>query len=393
MANNDYSLKKSNIQFSPFESTEYKPIKSDLTQLANSLNKLENREIKATEENAKLTETFAKLKSQLHADKETQQWFKELEDNTRNTIKEFSQFGDYSNALKYATNLAAETVNNGELQARIKNNAQINDYLAKVEARNDINKTTKDRLKDQAEASFSFKPIYDKTDGTKIISGEDWKPEDSPVKHITDVEIASTIKELMTEERQQWTNVYEDGTSDGVSYVRLRSEKINEMYNALLKDHNILDSINQEYKDNAWEIDKLDKELSNPNLTNEQKAEKLSRLAVLNQDMFDGPVINDPIKYSKNKIGKLLDSIAYENRNTVTKKYVRNPGSPNKSNTPSYDAPGENLRSVGAVEVDVTDSYERIMNTVNNAIQQLRSTLDTHSQNDDYNIPIYLRKH
>lgn len=321
MADRQYSLKKANIQFTPLQGVEYKPMEYNMGYLADSLNRMEERERKATEEQSKLDVTFAKIKEQLHQDDETQQWFHDWEKKQRATIEGFAQLGDYSNAIKYASNMASSALDDGELQARIKTNQQYETWKNEINKNNSIEQRTKDRLLEEEGNQYKFDPIFDKNDPSKVISGHDWKASVNPVPHIEHSNIAAWVVQYLPEEQYTWNNLDETGLTSGGSYYRKRAEAIDNVYNALLQSGGqYMQSLRQEYYDDAYEEKKLEEEINNPNLSDAERTDKINRLAVLKEGLYDGSAMRDPVSVAKFKIGKLLENAAYNRTSSTNKK-------------------------------------------------------------------------
>lgn len=372
MADRQYSLNKANIQFTPLQGVEYKPMEYNMGHLADSLNRMEERERKATEEQSKLDVTFAKIKEQLHQDDETQQWFHDWEKKQRATIEGFAQLGDYSNAIKYASNMASSALDDGELQARIKTNQQYETWKNEINKNNTIEQRTKDRLLEEEGNQYKFDPIFDKNDPSKVISGHDWKASENPVPHIEHSNIAAWVVQYLPEEQYTWNNLDETGLTSAGSYHRKRAEAIDNVYNALLQSGGqYMQSLRQEYYDDVYEEKKLEEEINNPNLSDAERTDKINRLAVLKEGLYNGSAMRDPVSVAKFKIGKLLEAAAY-NRTASTNKQPKvnvSTGADSKVQT-FIDTYGTGTASGGVLERNQGEDFKVEVKTLYEELQK-----------------------
>lgn len=372
MADRQYSLKKANIQFTPLQGVEYKPMEYNMGYLADSLNRMEERERKATEEQSKLDVTFAKLKEQLHQDDETQQWFHDWEKKQRATIEGFAQLGDYSNAIKYASNMASSALDDGELQARIKTNQQYETWKNSVKGRNDVEQRTKDRLLADEDNQYKFNPIYDENDPTKVISGHDWEAAKNPVPHIDHDKIAAFITQYVPEESYSWNTLDDVGVTSAGSYKRKRGEAIDIAFNALLQTGGAyMSSLMQEYYDDEFEMKQLEKDLENPNLSPMERSAKISRLANIKEVIYNGSAIRDPISAVKYKIGNLLSVAAYDHKTSINKqpKPKSSPSSADEAVKALIESIGGNTGTGGVLKMSKKKEFERVFGNLGESTQ------------------------
>ena len=168
---------------------------------------------------------------------------------------------------------------------------------------------------------YKFDPIFDKNDPSKVISGHDWKASENPVPHIEHSNIATWIAQYLPEEQYTWNNLDETGLTSAGSYHRKRAEAIDNAYNALLQSGGqYMQSLRQEYYDDVYEEKKLEEELNNPNLSDAERTDKINRLAVLKEGLYNGSAMRDPVSVAKFKIGKLLEAAAYNRTASTNKK-------------------------------------------------------------------------
>jgi len=127
-------------QFTPvvFEGATYKPEQEDMSLLANSLAKLEERERTANEKLSAMDVAFGDIRSKLHQDKDTLQWFNDFSNKYKDQVASYARLGDYGNAINAAVRLGGEAANDAELIGRLKTSKQYEDLDAAQRAR--INK-------------------------------------------------------------------------------------------------------------------------------------------------------------------------------------------------------------------------------------------------------------
>lgn len=113
-------------QFTPvvFEGATYKPEQEDISLLANSLAKLEERERTANEKISAMDVAFGDIRSKLHQDKDTLQWFNDFSNKYKDQVTSYARLGDYGNAINAAIRLGGEAANDAELIGRLKTSQQ-----------------------------------------------------------------------------------------------------------------------------------------------------------------------------------------------------------------------------------------------------------------------------
>ena len=113
-------------QFTPvvFEGASYKPEQEDMSLLANSLAKLEERERTANEKLSAMDVAFGDIRSKLHQDQKTLQWFNDFSNKYKDQVASYARLGDYGNAINAAVRLGGEAANDAELIGRLKTSQQ-----------------------------------------------------------------------------------------------------------------------------------------------------------------------------------------------------------------------------------------------------------------------------
>ena len=188
-------------QFTPvvFEGATYKPEQEDMSLLANSLAKLEERERTANEKLSAMDVAFGDIRSKLHQDQKTLQWFNDFSNKYKDQVASYARLGDYGNAINAAVRLGGEAANDAELIGRLKTSKQYEDLDAAQRAR--INKgITQDTYNWWKKThKYNHVNIYDDTN-TVVVGAEDI---DIPVPYddVDFTKLAETAYRLITPDK------------------------------------------------------------------------------------------------------------------------------------------------------------------------------------------------
>ena len=275
-------------------------------------------------------------------------------------IDEAAQFGDYSRALNTAVLEAGKAVSSPEVMGRIRANEAYEKKKQEVESRNDISDLTRQRWLDQNK--YHYEDTYD--DEGNIIGGTEWNAGWSPVSKVEITKLAqaaaqiaapykgstSTSKSGQNSVTDQNGLYGEKGSKSGstmlsksggssrsssYSYQRLPEEKIREVFDVLWKaDNQAMLSLEQDYQDIKWKVEKLTKERNET--TDETKRKSLDDELVKYNASYLGNN-NQPMseqEYMLSKINPLLHNMAYN--------YVQTSSSVSSNNSVSYGDTNEN---------------------------------------------------
>lgn len=319
--NGRYSLRKIGLQYAPQESVVVNSSAPDMNLLANSFKQREERKLKALNAQSNMDATFAKIKEQLHNDEETLNWWRNKESEYKADVASFIKTGDYGSALEFATQLGAQAVNDGELIARMKTNQQYNEWVNRTKNRTDITDITKRRLIQDSKNQYKFTKIFD--DNGNVSGGEDWMAAEDAVPHITQGEIIAKAKAFITPSETANATTNTDGTGEGHSSTILKPEQVESVYNALLSDTAIYNSLKDEYKDDTFRLKEITKQLEDSSLDGEQRTVLLSQQRELLSKLYDGTAIKSIEKYNKDRLQGMLDQSGIKNRKDTYDKHVK----------------------------------------------------------------------
>lgn len=306
------SLKTAQVNPVTWQPIEYKPMQEDMNLLANSFARMEERRKTANEKISAMDIAFGEMRSKLHQDAETLNWFDNWSKGIKDQVQQAAQFGNYGEAINSAVRLAGEAAKNGELIDRIKTNEQYQNWIKKLDNDNTINQVTKDRLK--AQNPYTFTPIIDKNG--IYLGGEEWKPNQEPVKTIDRNQIAQFAAQVTASV---------EGQDAKHRYERKPAEKIQIVRDAVLKQFpGALDSLKQDYEDDKWRLEQLEQQRdalqeqinNNPMATTEdigQMNRLNSSIAEIEQRIRPNGVDISDIEYMGNIMNPMIDNMAINN--------------------------------------------------------------------------------
>ena len=275
-------------------------------------------------------------------------------------IDDAATMGDYGDALDTAILEAGKAVTSPEVMGRIRANEAYEKKKQEVESRNDISDLTRQRWLDQNK--YHYEDTYD--DEGNIIGGTEWNAGWSPVSRVEITKLAqaaaqiaapykgstSTSKSGQSSVTDQNGLYGEKGSKSGstmlsksggssrsssYSYQRLPEEKIREVFDVLWKaDNQAMLSLEQDYQDIKWKVEKLTKERNET--TDEIKRKSLDDELVKYNASYLGNN-NQPMseqEYMLSKVNPLLHNMAYN--------YVQTSSSVSSNNSVSYGDTNEN---------------------------------------------------
>ena len=269
-------------------------------------------------------------------------------------IDEAAQFGDYSRALDTAILEAGKAVSSPEVMGRIRANEQYEKAKQAVDNNGNISSLTKQAW--TLSNKYHYEDTYD--DEGNIIGGTEWNAGWSPVSRVEITKLAqaaaqiaapykgstSTSKSGQSSVTDQNGLYGEKGSKSGstmlsksggssrsssYSYQRLPEEKIREVFDVLWKaDNQAMLSLEQDYQDIKWKVEKLTKERDET--TDEVKRKSLDDELVKYNASYLGNN-NQPMseqEYMLSKVNPLLHNMAYN--------YVQTSSSVSSNSSVSY---------------------------------------------------------
>lgn len=330
--------------------------KRDLSGLWNMINIRNQRYDEAIKQKSAIDVALGNLKLNAAEDK----WKYDYARKIQKRIDEAATMGDYGDALDTAILEAGKAVSSPEVMGRIRANEAYEKKKQEVESRNDISDLTRQRWLDQNK--YHYEDTYD-NEGN-IIGGTEWNAGWSPVSRVEITKLAqaaaqiaapykgstSTSKSGQNSITDQNGLYREKGSKSGstmlsksggssrsssYSYQRLPEEKIREVFDVLWKaDNQAMLSLEQDYQDIKWKVEKLTKERNET--TDETKRKSLDDELVKYNASYLGNN-NQPMseqEYMLSKVNPLLHNMAYN--------YVQTSSSVSSNNSVSYGDTNEN---------------------------------------------------
>lgn len=191
------SLKQATFNQGSFTPATYTPQMADVNILANSLSKMEARQEKAAEKQGAVDSALAKVESQLHNDKDTQQWFSNYKDNIQKQIQSQVDVGDYGNAIRVATKLADKVMLDPAVQGRLKAEEKYQQEVKTQQARRDNKEISQDTYDWWLSSNpYKYEDNYDSNGN--IIGGTDYTPKFRPVADIKWAAVAKAAFDMIT---------------------------------------------------------------------------------------------------------------------------------------------------------------------------------------------------
>lgn len=335
--------------------------KRDLSGLWNMINIRNQRYDEAIKQKSAIDVALGNLKLNAAEDK----WKYDYARKIQKRIDDAATMGDYGDALDTAVLEAGKAVSSPEVMGRIRANEQYEKKKQEVETRNDISDLTRQRWLDQNK--YHYEDTYD-NEGN-IIGGTEWNAGWSPVSRVeitklaqAAAQIAAPYKGSTSTSKSGQSSVTdnnglygEKGSKSGstmlsktggssksssYSYQRLPEEKIKEVFDVLWKaDNQAMLSLEQDYQDIKWKVEKLTKERDET--TDEVKRKSLDDELVKYNASYLGnnkQPMNEQ-EYMLSKVNPLLHNMAYN--------YVQKASSVSSNNSVTYGdtAEGEYKRA------------------------------------------------
>ena len=375
---NRLSLNTVDFQPAVFTPIEFRPVEQDYSILERAMAKQEERKEKAITQQSLVKQALGKAREQLHQDDETLGWFDAKARKIEDDIKTASEVGDYATALQTGIEAAGDIVNDTELNARIRTNAQYNEEYERQRQRVG---------KDISQATFNWwskKNPYKYTnieqDG-RIIGGEDWKASFVPVNDLKWESIFAAAKELNSPEQGSSggssnldkqgnvTNITKGGST---KYQRLRPEVIANAAQKLIGNN--WDALVQDFEVKMDQLEELEKQIGNleegsaERLVKEQQYNNLQLLLTGGNSVKLTNDVNGWITYFTRNVEKGLysDNLSYN--------WVFTEGSSIGTSTASTELSGDTFGG------QLSPNAQEAIETVYGGFNQMNTQLGEYTQ-------------
>lgn len=208
------TLKTVNVAPQQYQFQSFTPQQVDMSLLANSMQKKEERINNADKQRAIVENSLGAIRERINtADPTVAKRFKAKVDGIMNTIDSYSNIGRYADAIREATRAAGSLANDEELQGMVKTNKQYQDARAAIKANPYLSDMTKERW--LATNSYKYNSIKDESGN--IIGTEDWQEDWSPVSDINPDTINSLILQSVNPDSSSSSSTRETGSTNTVN--------------------------------------------------------------------------------------------------------------------------------------------------------------------------------
>ena len=289
---NTMALPQANLHILPFQAAVFKPQTPDINILGRSLDRLEQRTLQANDKISAMDLAFSQVRDKLHQDPETMAWFNDYSNDYKDRVNALANEGRYGDAIVAATRYAADAINNPELQSRIRSNEQYEDWRKQVQS-SKAGDTTKERF--LAQTPYEFRPMYDEQGN--VIGGYDWSRNKLPVQHYAVADIQMAAERMATAQTISGSSgseypvdingnrVDNYAQAAGMSGSDNASTRRTKLYNKLRSTaENLLaahpefrESLEQDYDDVHYRIEKFNRELATAIASGDPYAARLAQ--------------------------------------------------------------------------------------------------------------------
>lgn len=244
-----------------FQGNTFTPQQADMSLLARSLDKIEEREEKLATQRLALGEAFSKARELLPDNEETNQYITDNQNRIRDNINAMVNAGDYAGALNSARRLAGDFISSPEYNARVKEHKSRKEWIEQLD-RSNVDNYIKEYYKDTYQDRNNF--TRDKNGNITGTAG--WEaplPEQGQsANSIIQAAVKATADER-TDSSNQWTS--EDGTGGHGASRRewLTADRISQTAKSIVNnDPRVKQAFVDQFNAGIHQINKLEKALA-----------------------------------------------------------------------------------------------------------------------------------
>ena len=244
-----------------FQGNTFTPQQVDMSLLARSLDKIEEREEKLANQRLALGEAFSKARELLPDNEETNQYITDNQNRIRDNINAMVNAGDYAGALNSARRLAGDFISSPEYNARVKEHKSRKEWIEQLD-RSNVDNYIKEYYKDTYQDRNNF--TRDK-DGN-ITGTAGWEaplPEQGQSANSIIQAAVKATADQRTDTGSSWTG--EDGTGGSSASSRewLTADRISSTAKSLVNnDPRVKQAFVDQFNAGIHQIDKLTKALT-----------------------------------------------------------------------------------------------------------------------------------
>lgn len=244
-----------------FQGNTFTPQQVDMSLLARSLDKIEEREEKLANQRLALGEAFSKARELLPDNEETNQYITNNQNRIRDNINAMISIGDYAGALNSSRRLAGDFISSPEYNARVKEHKSRKEWIEQLD-RSNVDNYIKEYYKDTYQDRNNF--TRDK-DGN-ITGTAGWEaplPEQGQSANSIIQAAVKATADQRTDTGSSWTG--EDGTGGSSASSRewLTADRISSTAKSLVNnDPRVKQAFVDQFNAGIHQIDKLTKALA-----------------------------------------------------------------------------------------------------------------------------------
>lgn len=243
-------------------------------RFAESINTLSNKHLKALEQTNSIETALANVELNEAED----EWKFNKAAEIRNNIDSKTQFGNYAGALTTAVKEAGKLASDPALLGRVRAQKNYNDFINNLQARKDIDETTKEYYREKNKYFYEDK----KDDTGRIVGGSKWEPNKRPVSTVDMSQLMQKAIQLTAKNAGGGNTIYyadskgnmttdPNKSADGLPYMNksgkfeaLTKDKLKAGLDAIIANTpGAAESIKQDYDVAVWRTKKDAKEAGN----------------------------------------------------------------------------------------------------------------------------------
>lgn len=319
-----------------FQGNTFTPQQADMSLLARSLDKIEERQEKLANQRLAMSEAFSKARDLLPDNEETNKYITNEQNRINDSINALISAGDYSGALQTSKNLAGQFISSPEFVARKKEHQSRKEWLDNLD-RSNVDNYIKEYYKDTYQDRNNF--TRDK-DGN-ITGTAGWEaplPEQGQsASAIIQMAVKATADER-TDSGSQWTSETGTGGHNIQKREWLTADRISSTAKSIINnDARVKQAFVDQFNAGIHQINKLEKALvqtTDP----VRRAELENQIAGYKQSYYkNGSPMESADAYIDNLFSANNNEIKnasydYKHSSTGSDNYVRGQGASNGFN-------------------------------------------------------------
>lgn len=255
-----------NASFTPatFQGTVFTPQQADISLLARSLDKIEEREEKLATQRLALGEAFSKARELLPDNAETNQYITDNQNRIRDNINAMINARDYAGAISSAKRLAGDFISSPEYNARIKEHKSRKEWIEQLDNSN-VDNYIKEYYKDTYQDRNNFT-----RDANGNITGTAGWEAPLPEQGQSATAIIQMAVKATADERQDgansWTTATGTGGHDQFKREWLTADRISQTAKSIVNnDGRVKQAFIDQFNAGIHQITKLGKQIDKLN--------------------------------------------------------------------------------------------------------------------------------